>query len=105
MNEFFRCHDGNVHGRKGGRQSGVSFVGYENQCSRLGDGEIAPVVRDKDGFRIFKVLGRTSERTYTFDEAREELKNVIEQEKLQVHFMEYIEGLKEIYYVEIKEDR
>ncbi len=69
----------------------------------VGDGEIAPVVRDKDGFRIFKVLGRMPERTYTFEEAREELKKIIEQEKLQERFMEYIEGLKAIYYVEIKE--
>lgn len=70
----------------------------------VGDGEIAPVVRDKEGFRIFKVLGRSPERPYTFEEAHDELKILIEHQKKQELFVEYVNGLKELYYVEVKED-
>jgi hypothetical protein len=48
------------------------------------------------------MLGRAPEREYTFDEAREELKRLIEQQKKQGRMQEFIDELKEIYYVEIK---
>ena len=75
-----------------------------NVIGDLGEGEIAPVIKERKGFRIVKVLGRTVERTYTFEEAKGELKKYIEQEKLQEKFQEYVEGLKSIYYVDIKGD-
>jgi peptidyl-prolyl cis-trans isomerase SurA len=65
-------------------------------------GGIAPVIREERGFRIVKVLGRVPEREYTFEEAREELKGLIERQKTQERMNDYIEGLKEKYYVEIK---
>jgi peptidyl-prolyl cis-trans isomerase SurA len=68
----------------------------------LDDGEIAPVVKDPKGFRIIKVLGHTAERPFLYEEARDELRRVIEQQKLQEEFKGYIDGLKEIYFVEVK---
>jgi peptidyl-prolyl cis-trans isomerase SurA len=65
-------------------------------------GGIAPVIREERGFRIVKVMGRAQEREYTFEEAREELKGLIERQKLQERMTDYIEALKEKYYVEIK---
>ncbi len=66
------------------------------------DGAIAPVIKESDGFRVVKVLGRQPERLYTFEEARDELQRVLGEQKLQERFKEYVEGLKEIYYVEVK---
>jgi len=68
----------------------------------VGDNEIAPVLKESDGFRVVKVLGRQPGRPYTFDEARDELKRVIEQQRRQDRFKEYVEGLKDIYHVEVK---
>ena len=65
-------------------------------------GGIAPVIREERGFRIVKVLDRAEEREYTFEEAREELKGLIERRKLQERMADYIDGLKEKYFVEIK---
>lgn len=65
-------------------------------------GGVAPVVREERGFRIVKVMDRTQEREYTFEEAREELKGLIERQKLQGKMTDYLDSLKEKYYVEIK---
>jgi peptidyl-prolyl cis-trans isomerase SurA len=65
-------------------------------------GGITPVIREERGFRIVKVMGRAQEREYTFEEAREELKGLIERQKTQERMTDYIEALKEKYYVEIK---
>ncbi len=65
-------------------------------------GGISPVIREERGFRIVKVMGRAQQREYTFEEAREELKGLIERQKLQERMSDYIEALKEKYYVEIK---
>lgn len=65
-------------------------------------GGIAPVLQEERGFRIVKVQGRAQEREYTFEEAREELKGLIERQKLQDRMTDYIDDLKDKYYVEIK---
>ena len=93
------------------KESG-GFVGeivLENLPEHFGEairdvemGGIAPVIREERGFRIVKVMDRAEAREYTFEEAREELKGLIERQKLQGRMTDYVEGLKEKYYVEIK---
>lgn len=68
-------------------------------------GEVAPVIKERKGFRIVKVLGRTPARKYTFEEAREELEKLIDQQKRQERFQGYVEELKEMYHVEVKGER
>jgi len=75
---------------------------FRNAIHDVEIGGIAPVIREERGFRIVKVMDRTPEREYTFDEAREELKGLLERQKTQERMNDYIEGLKEKYYVEIK---
>ncbi len=80
-----------------------SLPGFFREIIRdVGEGEIAPLVKEEKGFRIVKVLGRTDGRPYTFTEARDELKKLIQQQKLQEKFHEYVDGLKDIYYVEMR---
>ena len=69
----------------------------------LKPGEVAPVIEDTKGFRIIKLLGVNPERPYTFEEAKEELKKLIRQQKLQDKYKDYIDRLKGLYYVDIKE--
>lgn len=68
-------------------------------------GGVAPVVKEERGYRIVKILGRAEERSYSFDEAREELKGLLENQKLQDQMDDYIESLKAIYYVEVKKEQ
>ena len=69
----------------------------------IADGGISPVIREEEGFRILRVLGRTPARAFTFEESREELRRVIENRKVQERLQEYVDGLKKIYHVDVKE--
>ncbi|MBD3178183.1 MAG: hypothetical protein GF417_00535, partial [Candidatus Latescibacteria bacterium] len=67
-------------------------------------GGFAPLVKDDKGIRIIRVLDFNSEGEYSFDEAREEIKRILTQEKVQQKYSDYVKELKDKYYVEIKED-
>ena len=68
-------------------------------------GGIAPVVKEERGYRIVKIISRAEDRAYSFEEAREELKGLLENQKLQGQMDEYIDGLKSVYYVEVKKEQ
>lgn len=65
-------------------------------------GGIAPVVAEARGFRIIKVVSRNAARPYTYDEAREELRNLVRQRKMQESLDTYVEELKKTYLVELR---
>ncbi|MBN1165464.1 MAG: peptidylprolyl isomerase [Candidatus Krumholzibacteriota bacterium] len=71
----------------------------------LSEGEISPVIKDPKGFRIVKLLAKSPARKYTYREAKDQISDVLEQQKMESKYMEYVEGLKRIYHVEIKEAR
>lgn len=77
---------------------------FREMIKDVPDGEIAQVMKEPKGFRIVKVLGRSPQRTFTFEESREELMRLIEQEKRQERYKDYVEGLKNVYYCEVKGD-
>jgi peptidyl-prolyl cis-trans isomerase SurA len=67
-------------------------------------GGVAPVLKDSKGFRIIKIIGREKQRVYSFEEAKEDLRKLLRQERLQENYADYVEKLKGKYYVDIKED-
>jgi peptidyl-prolyl cis-trans isomerase SurA len=77
---------------------------FREKIEDLDVGEISEIIEDDKGFRIIKVLDRSEERKYRYDEAKEELRNLLRQQKLQGRVEGYVEGLKEEYAVNVKED-
>ena len=67
-------------------------------------GGVAPVLKDSKGFRIIKIIDRVQQRIYSFKEAKEDLRKLLRQERLQENYADYVETLKGKYYVDIKED-
>jgi peptidyl-prolyl cis-trans isomerase SurA len=65
-------------------------------------GGIAPITKEARGFRIVKVISRNPARAYSYDEAKNELTNFLEQQKLEERLTSYIEDLKKNYSVVIK---
>ncbi len=65
-------------------------------------GQVAPVVKDAKGFRVLKVISWDEGRAYSLDEAKDELRRYIEQDKLERRMGEYVEELKKTYSVEIR---
>jgi len=65
-------------------------------------GEITPVIKEGDEFRIIKVLEKNPGRPFTYQEAKPELENLLGQQKRMEKFGEYVHELKGVYYVDIK---
>ena len=65
-------------------------------------GDVAPVVKEAAGFRIVKVLSWNEGRPYTYDEAKGELRKILEQQRVQERLGAYVEELKKSYSVEMK---
>lgn len=71
----------------------------------LGDmkiGEFSPVLREPSGFRIVKLLEREGARSYSYEEVRDELKQVLEQDKVEAMYDTYLEELKTEFYVDLR---
>lgn len=69
--------------------------------SGLPPGAITPVFKDEKGFRILKILSWNESRAYTYDEAKEELRRFLTEQKAQQKLDGYVEELKKIYSVRI----
>jgi peptidyl-prolyl cis-trans isomerase SurA len=77
---------------------------FKESINGVPGGDIAPVMKETRGFRIVKILSWNTARAYSYDEAKDELRKLIEQQKLQERLGTYIEELKKSYSVVIKGD-
>jgi len=65
-------------------------------------GDITEVVPMEVAYHIFKVVGKSAEREYTFEEIKGQLRELVGQEKAQNRYEKWLGGLKEKTYIEIK---
>jgi peptidyl-prolyl cis-trans isomerase SurA len=73
---------------------------YRPVLESLAPGEISPILEDDGGFSVFRVDGREGERDPTYEEVRERLRSLIEQDKAQEVYARYLEDAREETYVE-----
>lgn len=78
---------------------------YLSAFDSLSVGGISPVMKSKrDGaYRIFKILGRTSGGDYKLEDIRDQLKNMLMQQKLGGAYDTWMEGLRKKAFVERKD--
>ena len=69
----------------------------------LRDGEISTPFKRDAGYHIFKVLGRTPEADYNYDEIKDDLKRMAQNKKLEEAYKRWYERIKKTVNVEIKE--
>jgi peptidyl-prolyl cis-trans isomerase SurA len=65
-------------------------------------GGLAPVMKEERGFRVVKVLGWNEAGTYTYDEARNQVRRLLVEKKIMEKMSAYVEELKKEYSVAIK---
>ena len=65
-------------------------------------GGLAPVMKEERGFRVVKVLAWNEAGTYTYDEAKNQVRRVLTEQKIMTKMNEYVEELKKSYAVAIK---
>lgn len=75
---------------------------FRDVLREMNPGDISPVLRESAGFRIVHLLEREPEREYRYDEVQGELRKLLEQEKMNTIFEDYIEGLRKKFYVDIR---
>ncbi|UCF78234.1 MAG: peptidylprolyl isomerase [Candidatus Eiseniibacteriota bacterium] len=65
-------------------------------------GSITEVVPMEVAYHIFKIVGKSTEREYTFEEIRGDLRELVGQEKAQNRYEQWLGELKKKTYIEIK---
>jgi peptidyl-prolyl cis-trans isomerase SurA len=65
-------------------------------------GGIAPVIKEERGFRIVKILGRNDAGTYSYDEAKNQVRGLLTEQKVMEKMNAYVEELKKSYTIAIK---
>ncbi len=66
-------------------------------------GGITEVVPMEVGYHIFKIVGKSAEREYAFEEIQDQLHDLVGQEKAQNRYEAWLGKLKEATYIEIKD--
>lgn len=77
---------------------------FKDVLEGMNEGDISQVLREPTGFRIVKLVERQSARPYEFDEVKDEIRGLIEQERLASAYDAYIAGLRDQYYVDVRTD-
>jgi peptidyl-prolyl cis-trans isomerase SurA len=73
---------------------------YRSKLESLDVGDLSEILEDAEGFSIFLVEGKEGEREPTYDDVRERLGSLIEQEKGQERYEAYLEKAREEIFVE-----
>ena len=67
------------------------------------EGEISTPFKREAGYHVFKVLGRTPESEYKYEEIKDELKKVVHNKKLEDAYRRWYEKIRKSVNVELKE--
>jgi parvulin-like peptidyl-prolyl isomerase len=63
-------------------------------------GDISEILEDQEGFTIFLLEGREGERLPTYEDVRDRLGVLLEQQKGEERYREYLEKAREEIFVE-----
>jgi peptidyl-prolyl cis-trans isomerase SurA len=77
--------------------------GIQEALADVGEGELTDPFLTPAGFYIFLVKERTYGRTLTLDEVREQVRQAVESEKLQVELARYVDDLRTRFVVDRKD--
>jgi peptidyl-prolyl cis-trans isomerase SurA len=68
----------------------------------LPDGGVTEVVPLDIGYHIFRVVGKTPEREYTYDEIKDQLRQMVLQERMQNKYEQWLAEIKKKTFIDIK---
>ena len=75
---------------------------FRDVLQGMSPGDVSQVLREPDGFRIVRLLDREEARPYEYDEVRDDLKQLAEQQKLAESYDTYVAGLRDEFYVDVR---
>jgi peptidyl-prolyl cis-trans isomerase SurA len=65
-------------------------------------GEVTEPIEDDDGYHLFQVNDRTESRDYTFSEIKDQLREMLSEEKMKEGYDKWVAGIKKKAYIEIR---
>ncbi len=75
---------------------------FREPLTGLREGEVSVPLKGDVGYYVFKLLGRTAEREYTFDEVKVELKQIVLDQKLRDAYDRWLDRIRKNVNIEIK---
>ena len=76
---------------------------FQEPLTGLGDGEVSVPLKGEAGYYVFKLGGRVPERDYQFDEVKEELKQIVLNQKLRDAYDRWLERIRKSVNIEVKD--
>lgn len=76
---------------------------FQEPLTGLGEGEVSVPLKGEAGYYVFKLSGRVPERDYQFDEVREDLKQIVLNQKLRDAYDRWLERIRKSVNIEIKD--
>jgi peptidyl-prolyl cis-trans isomerase SurA len=76
---------------------------FQEQLTGLGAGEVSVPLKGEAGYYVFKLRGRVAERDFQFDEIRDELKQLVLNQKLRDAYDRWLERIRKNVNIEIKD--
>lgn len=74
---------------------------FQDVLAGMNVGGISQVLRESSGFRVVKLIEREEEREYRYEEVKGELERMLEEEKMESVYRDYISNLKKQHYVKV----
>lgn len=75
---------------------------FQDVLATMTPNEISQVLREPTGFRIVELVEIEDERPYYYEEIQDELRKLAEQEKLGTAYDDYLNGLRNEFYVDVR---
>lgn len=75
---------------------------FQEVLTGMQPGDVSQVLRESAGFRIVELLDREDERAIAFEDVRDQLRQLYQQEHMTAAYDDYIAGLRERFDVDIK---
>jgi foldase protein PrsA len=76
---------------------------FQEPLTGLGEGEVSVPLKGEAGYYVFKLAGRVPERDYKFEEIRDDLKQIVMNQKLRDAYDRWLERIRKSVNIEVKD--
>ncbi len=76
---------------------------FQEPLTGLGEGEVSVPLKGEAGYYVFKLAGRVPERDFRFEEVRDDLKQIVLNQKLRDAYDRWLERIRKSVNIEFKD--
>jgi peptidyl-prolyl cis-trans isomerase SurA len=76
---------------------------FQEPLTGLGAGEVSVPLKGEAGYYVFKLAGRVPEREFQFDEVRDDVKELVRNQKLRDAYDRWLERIRKSVNIEVKD--